>query len=129
MYIQGFMTQQTIANVQKDVELSFCTFAATEQHNVALLRASWVMLAEVVAASPAELHKDLRGGGRDRDEVRRHVIEAERVCARKIWVRHNPFDMNDKSALKAMREETETCSSRGNQASMSLSPSLANGRY
>jgi len=79
--------------------------AATAQHNVALLRASWDMLEEVVAASPAELRKGPRGGGRDRDEIRRHVIEAERAYARKIGIRHTPFEMNDKSALKAMREE------------------------
>jgi len=79
--------------------------ATTAQRNVALLRASWDMLEEVVAASPAELRKGPRGGGRDRDEIQRHVIEAERVYARKIGVRHKPFEMNDKSALEAMREE------------------------
>jgi hypothetical protein len=79
--------------------------ATTAQHNVALLRASWDMLEEVVAASPAELRKGPRGGGRDRDEIRRHVIEAERAYARKIGIRHTPFEMNDKSALKATREE------------------------
>ena len=79
--------------------------ATTAQRNVALLRASWDMLEEVVAASPAELRKGPRGGGRDRDEIQRDVIEAERVYARKIGVRHKPFEMNDKSALEAMREE------------------------
>lgn len=79
--------------------------SATAQRNVALLRAAWDVLEEVVAASPAELRKGPRGGGRERDEVRRHVIEAERVYARKIGVRHKPFDVNDLSALGAMREE------------------------
>ncbi|MGZ3622105.1 MAG: hypothetical protein ACXVDN_07465 [Ktedonobacteraceae bacterium] len=79
--------------------------AATAQRNVALLRASWDMLEEVVATSPAELRKGPRGGGRDRDEIRRHVIEAERVYARKIGVRHKPFEIDDKSALNAMRDE------------------------
>jgi hypothetical protein len=78
---------------------------ATTQRNVALLRASWDILEEVVAVSPAELRKGPRGGGRDRDEIRRHVIEAERAYARKIGVRHKPFEMDDKSALQAMREE------------------------
>jgi hypothetical protein len=77
----------------------------TAQRNVALLRASWDILEEVVAASPSQLRKGPRGGGRDRDEIRGHVIEAERAYARKIGVRHKPFEMNDKSALKAMREE------------------------
>jgi hypothetical protein len=79
--------------------------ATTAQRNVALLRASWDMLEEVVAASPAELRKGPRGGGRDRDDIRRHVIEAERDYARKIGVRHKPFEMDDTSALKAMRDE------------------------
>ncbi len=79
--------------------------AATAQRNVALLRASWEMLEEVVATAPLELRKGPRGGGRDRDEIRDHVVEAERAYARKIGVRRKPFEMNDKSALWAMREE------------------------
>ena len=79
--------------------------ALTAQRHVALLRASWDWLEEAVASSPSHLRKGPRGGGRDRDEIRRHVIEAERAYARKIGVRHTPFEMNDKSALKAMREE------------------------
>ncbi len=79
--------------------------ATTAQRHVALLHASWDLLEEVVVASPAHLRKGPHGGGRDRDEIRRHVIEAEQAYARKIGVRHPPFDVNDKSALKAMREE------------------------
>ena len=79
--------------------------ATTAQRNGALLRASWDMLEEVVESSPKELRKGPRGGGRDRDEIRRHVIEVERVYARKIGVRHKPFEIDDKSALNAMREE------------------------
>ncbi len=79
--------------------------AAIAQRNVALLRASWDMLEEVVAAAPLQLRKGPRGGGRDRDEIWHHVIEAERAYARKIGVRQKPFEMNDKGALKAMREE------------------------
>lgn len=79
--------------------------AVTAERRVALLRASWEILAEVVAASPAELRKGPRGGGRERDEIWHHVIEAERAYARKIGVRHKPFDVHDLSALRAMREE------------------------
>jgi hypothetical protein len=63
------------------------------------------MLEEVVATSPATLRKGPRGAGRDRDGIRRHVIEAERAYARKIGVRHKPFEMNDTSAFQAMRDE------------------------
>ncbi len=79
--------------------------AATAQRNVRLLREAWNMLEEAVAASPQELRKGPRGGGRDRDEIRSHVIEAERVYARKIGVQYKPFKMDDKSALNAMRDE------------------------
>ena len=79
--------------------------AVTAQRNVALLRASWDVLEEVVTASPAELRKGPRGGGRDRDEIWHHVIESERAYARKIGVRHKPFEANNLSALRAMREE------------------------
>jgi hypothetical protein len=79
--------------------------ATTARRDVAILRASWDMLDEVVAASPQELRKGPRGGGRDRDEIRNHVIEAERVYARRIGVRHKPFKMDDTSALNAMRDE------------------------
>ena len=78
---------------------------ATAQRRVALLRAAWDLLEEAVATSPQDLRKGPRGGGRDRDEIWRHVIEAERVYARKIGVRHPPFDVNNKSALGAIREE------------------------
>ncbi len=77
----------------------------TVQRQVSLLRASWAIFDEVVAASPLELRKGPRGGGRDRDGIRRHVIEAERAYARKIGVRHKPFEMNDLNALNAMRDE------------------------
>jgi len=72
--------------------------------SVSLLRAAWEILEEVVAASPAELRKGPRGGGRDRDEVRGHVIESERAYARKLGVRYPPFEMSDRTALKAMRD-------------------------
>jgi hypothetical protein len=74
------------------------------ERSVALLRASWDLLEEVVATSPAELRKGPRGGGRDRDEIRRHVIESERAYARKIGVRHPPFEMNNLAAIKDMRD-------------------------
>lgn len=91
------------------------------QRHVALLRAAWDTLEEVVAASPAHLRKGPRGGGRDRDEIRRHVIEAERVYARKIGVRHSPFEVNDKSALKALREEIAAVLSKPSRGDLLVS--------
>ena len=42
------------------------------------------MFDDVVAAAPAELRKGPRGGGRDRDKVVEHVIEAEHAYAREM---------------------------------------------
>jgi hypothetical protein len=78
---------------------------ATARRHVALLRAAWDLLEEGVAASPEHLRMGPRGGGRDRDKLRHHVIEAERTYARKIGVRHPPFAPDDQSALNAMRDE------------------------
>ncbi len=49
----------------------------------AILQASWDLLDEVVAEAPPALKKGPRGGGRDRDDVFRHVLAAEpRMLAR-----------------------------------------------
>jgi len=70
---------------------------------VGLMRASWALFDEVVAAAPATLRKGPRGGGRDRDDVVAHVHEAERAYARKVGVRHPPF--RESGALEAMRAD------------------------
>ncbi|HEY0408991.1 MAG TPA: hypothetical protein VGE42_01860 [Candidatus Dormibacteraeota bacterium] len=54
---------------------------------VALLGAGWAELDAVAAGAPAQLRKGPRGGGRDRDAVVEHVVEAERSYARKAGVR------------------------------------------
>ncbi|GAA2855334.1 hypothetical protein GCM10010517_13480 [Streptosporangium fragile] len=70
---------------------------------VALVRAAWELFGEAAAVSPEELRKGPRGGGRDRDKMVAHVVEAERAYARKVGVRHRPF--RDASGLAAMRAE------------------------
>jgi hypothetical protein len=52
-----------------------------------LLRAAWVCFDAAVVAAPAVLPKGPRGGGRDRDEIVRHVLEAQASYARTIGVR------------------------------------------
>lgn len=75
------------------------------RRQVALVRASWAVLDDVAAASPEMLRKGPRGGGRDRDKMVGHVIEAERSYARMIGVRHRPFAFDDATALAAMRHD------------------------
>jgi len=52
-----------------------------------LVQAAWDTLAAVVAAAPAELRKGPRGGGRDRDRMVAHIVDAERAYVRKIGLR------------------------------------------
>jgi hypothetical protein len=78
--------------------------AATARREVALMRAAWQVFDEVAAGSPAELRKGPRGGGRDRDKMVSHVIEAERAYLRKIGVRVGKFPHDDAAALAAMRD-------------------------
>jgi hypothetical protein len=51
-----------------------------------LVGAAWTVFAGVVEASPAELRKGPRGGGRDRDKMVAHVVEAEKAYFRKVGV-------------------------------------------
>ena len=80
--------------------------AAEADRQVRLLRAGWTELDRLAVEAPEQLAKGPRGGGRDRDAVVAHVIEAERSYARKIGVRHPPFH-GDEAAVEACRAEVE----------------------
>ena len=53
--------------------------------------------------APAELRKGPRGGGRDRDKMIGHVIEADSAYAREMGIRQQPPDPTDRAAIEAMR--------------------------
>ena len=57
------------------------------KRTVALLEAAWATLDEVVAGAPAALRKGPRGGGRDRDKIVEHVLDAENGYARAVGVK------------------------------------------
>lgn len=80
--------------------------AAEADRQVRLLRAAWSELDRLGVEAPEQLRKGPRGGGRDRDAVIAHVLEAERSYARKIGVRHPPFH-GDPAAIEACRAEIE----------------------
>jgi hypothetical protein len=63
------------------------TDAKEARRLAALVGASWRVLDDVVATAPPELKKGPRGGGRDRDQIARHVAEAEVSYARKLGIR------------------------------------------
>jgi hypothetical protein len=54
------------------------------QRLAALVEASWTVFDRVVAGAPAALRKGPRGGGRDRDPMVAHVVDAEASYARKL---------------------------------------------
>lgn len=79
--------------------------AAGAERQVALLRAAWDELDRVAAGAPALLRKGPRGGGRDRDAVVAHVVNAERSYARKIGVKHPEPAPGDTAAIETMRAD------------------------
>jgi len=78
--------------------------SATARRLVDLVAAAWATFDHVAAASPAQLRKGPRGGGRDRDQVIDHVIGAETAYARKIGVRLKQPAIDDLAAIKTLRE-------------------------
>ena len=79
--------------------------AAAEGRRLAsLVEAAWVVYDQVVSAAPAELRKGPRGGGRDRDKIADHVLDAEGAYVRKLGLRLKPPPRNDRPAVAAFRE-------------------------
>jgi hypothetical protein len=75
------------------------------ERKVALLRASWTYFDDVAARVSPELRKGPRGGGRDRDQIVRHVNGAEIVeNAKKVGVRSSPDAWRDPDELRAHRD-------------------------
>jgi hypothetical protein len=72
---------------------------------VELMVAAWAVLDRVAKGSPAELRKGPRGGGRDRDKMLGHVLEAEAAYARQLGIKHPPPEVGDRKAIKALRDE------------------------
>ena len=74
------------------------------ERKIALLQASWAALDEVAARVTPELRKGPRGGGRERDQIVRHVVGWEIYdLARKVGVTFDPEIYQDAQALRAYR--------------------------
>jgi hypothetical protein len=69
----------------------------------ALVAASWTVLDRVVEKAPASLRKGPRGGGRDRDAIVEHVLDAETAYARKIGLRLKRPHASDAGAVREHR--------------------------
>ena len=84
---------------------------------VELMRAAWVVLDQVAKASPAELRKGPRGGGRDRDKMLDHVLGAEAAYARQVGIKHPQPEVGDRKAIKALRDELAATLGRASDGS------------
>jgi hypothetical protein len=79
------------------------TTAAEAERLARLVEAAWSTFDRVAAGAPAELRKGPRGGGRDRDKMIGHVIEADHAYAHEIGLRGPVPDREDRAAVEAER--------------------------
>ena len=75
---------------------------AETRRMISLVEACWKYLDQVRAEAPEELRKGPRGGGRDREKMYAHVLEAELAYARQIGVRIKEPDRG--ALLAALRD-------------------------
>jgi hypothetical protein len=75
------------------------------RRRAALVAACWAALDDAAAAAPAALRKGPRGGGRDRDDVVRHVVEAEASYLRQVGLRPTPAERRDPDAYAGYRAQ------------------------
>jgi hypothetical protein len=77
--------------------------AAEAERRARIVEAAWAVLARVAAGAPAELRKGPRGGGRDRDKMVGHVIEAEGAYAHEMGIKMKQPDPTDPAADALLR--------------------------
>ena len=77
------------------------TTDAETRRMISLVEACWKYLDQVRAEAPEELRKGPRGGGRDREKMYAHVLEAELAYARQIGLRIQEPDRH--ALLAALR--------------------------
>ena len=70
-----------------------------------LVGAAWDLFDRTAAAAPEELRKGPRGGGRNTSKVVAHVMDADRAYADVIGIKVKPFAPDDRSAIRAMRDQ------------------------
>jgi hypothetical protein len=77
--------------------------AAEAERRARIVEAAWAVLGRVAAGAPAELRKGPRGGGRDRDKMVGHVIEAEGAYAREMGIKMKQPDPADPAVTALLR--------------------------
>ena len=77
---------------------------AAEANRLAdLVEAAWTIFDRTRARSPESLRKGPRGGGRDRDKMAGHVMDADSAYAHELGLKHKPPAIDDTAAIEAMR--------------------------
>ena len=77
--------------------------AAEADRLARLVEAAWRTFDRVVGGAPAELRKGPRGGGRDRDKMVGHVVEADAAYARELGIKERQPAPTDRAAVEAAR--------------------------
>jgi len=98
----GSGTEFGVPSVITDLDRRPVT-AAEAKRVAGLVEAAWTVFDSVAASAPAELRKGPRGGGRDRDKMIGHVIEADHAYAREIGVRLPAGSLTDRAAVATER--------------------------
>lgn len=75
------------------------------ERQIALLQACWTYFDQVADRVSAELQKGPRGGGRDRDAMVGHTLEADRGYARRIGVKTAPGYIERAGGIEEHRHE------------------------
>lgn len=76
---------------------------AQAERLASIVEAAWTVFDGVAAGAPASLRKGPRGGGRDRDKMIDHVIEADHAYAREIGVRLPEPSRRKRATVEAER--------------------------
>lgn len=82
----------------------FMTDAECERQ-IKLLQACWTYFDEVSEKVSPEMQKGPRGGGRDRDEIIAHTLEADLGYARQIGVKTAPSHIDREGGIATHRDE------------------------
>ena len=77
--------------------------AAQAERLADLVAAAWTVFDRTAAGAPASLRKGPRGGGRDRDKMIGHVIEADHAYAREIGLHLKEPRFGDRASIEAER--------------------------
>jgi hypothetical protein len=86
-----------------DIDRQAMSSEAVERE-LALMRSCWAFFDDVRARVSAELQKGPRGGGRDRDQIVRHLLGTEQDWAKKLGLPTPQDPMQTDEGLRAHRD-------------------------